>query len=106
MHIFIVPVPSLSWQLQLIINLTQCILDVPMPWCRYSFEGLYSVTINGYQHQDSTPYRCLDSAEENAQPLATVLHLNCSQPNCAVNGLSISGAGFQSGPAVRVRNLT
>eukprot|EP01046_Picozoa_sp_COSAG06_P079942 COSAG06_NODE_27311_length_595_cov_20.139113_2_plen_40_part_01 len=40
MHIFIVPVPSLSWQLQLIINLTQCILDVPMPWCRYSFEGL------------------------------------------------------------------
>jgi hypothetical protein len=34
--------------------------------------------------------------------LATVAHLNCSQPGCAINGLTISGAGFQSGPAVRV----
>ena len=72
------------------------LLDVQSdPTLSYSFEGLYSVTIQGFQHQDSTPYRCLDSAEQNAQPLATVLHLNCSQPNCAVNGLSISGAGYQ-----------
>ena len=95
------------------------------PTLSYSFEGLYSILVEGYQHQDScefvqrsccddpgsdtslltaaAPYRCLDTPEENAQPLATVAHLNCSQPNCAINGLSISGAGFQSGPAVRVR---
>jgi hypothetical protein len=79
------------------------LLDVQSdPTLSYNFEGLYAVTVSDFQHQDSTQYRCLDSPEENAQPLATVAHLNCSQSNCGINGLTISGAGFQSGPAVRI----
>jgi hypothetical protein len=79
------------------------LLDVQSdPTLSYNFEGLYAINIANFMHADSVPYRCLDSEEENAQPLATVAHLNCSQTNCALNGLTISGAGYQSGPAVRI----
>ena len=79
------------------------LLDVQSdPTLTYNFEGLYTINIANFMHADSVPYRCLDSDEENAQPLATVAHLNCSQTRCALDGLTISGAGYESGPAVRI----
>ena len=72
------------------------LLDVQSdPTLTYNFEGLYTINIANFMHADSVPYRCLDSDEENAQPLAIVAHLNCSQTRCALDGLTISGAGYQ-----------